>query len=563
MKIPNDAVERQILYADLIEKCSSSRSERFEFYKQLRNYFLFGTIDDSGAPYNKIESTLDTLTSFIYSPEGLRFSLALGTSADESDVLKADPLSRELAEQWRNGGTHMRFGLAVLWAHVFGCMLLKVQWRKRTKTARTYLVEPHQFGVLREDIVDLADQEAYCMWYSTTKSQLDSDLEGNPRRKDIMARVLAGPPASGGSGISQGMSRLLLSNPVGGIPGSVATQYGTAGGTLAGGLAGNRSSYNYSPQVDADLVEMCDLYVWNDEAGDYQVVTQAAGDVTIFDRPQSRVGVKGMPHFVPVRVSNKLYDFFWGDSYVSRLAWLQDWRTEDIGNIRNLQNKQSDPPKSVTGAGGIAEEKLAALRRAGGLVSLNSPTAKIETHAPKMPENVFASLDQIDRMFDDVAGIGHILQGKGESGVRSRGQADLMARLGSSRPKQRALVVEEAAEEVATLILRCVQEESDQRFTAVDPLTQNKSVFTANQFTTDFEAKVDAHSSSPIFIEDRKTDAEHMLEAHVIDRETFLDLYDPPNLQMLKRRLKVIEHKEAQAQQAQAQAEAKGKAKAD
>ena len=561
MKIPSGAVERQIFYAGLIEQCGTSRSQRFEFYKQLRNYYLFGTVDDSGAPYNKIESTLDTLTSFIYSPEGIKFSLALGVTATETDAVKAEPLSRELAEQWRNGGTHMRFGAAVLWAHVFGCMLLKVQWREKSKLARTYLVEPHQFGVLREDIMELADQEAFCMWYTTTKTQLASDLEGNPRKDSILERISAGQASAGGSGISQGMSRLLLSNPVGGIPGSKAASYGNAGGTINGGLQGGRTSYNYAPQVAADMVDMVDLYVWNDEENDYQVITQASGDVTIYDRPQRRVGVRGIPHFVPVRVSNKLYDFFWGDSYVSRLAWLQDWRTEDMGNIRNLQAKQSDPPVSVTGAGGIAEEKMAALRRSGGLATLNSPTAKIDIHSPKMPENVFASLDQIDRMFDDIAGIGHILQGRGESGVRSRGQADLMARLGSSRPKQRALVVEEAAEEVATLILRCVQEESDQRFETQDPAKPNaKLVFTADQFTNDFEAKVDAHSSSPIFVEDRKQDAEKMLEAHVIDRETFLDLYDPPNLQMLKRRLKMIEHKEAEAARAKQQAEAQAKA---
>ena len=49
-------------------------------------------------------------------------------------------------------------------------------------------------------------------------------------------------------------------------------------------------------------------------------------------------------------------------------------------------------------------------------------------------------------MFDDQAGIGHILQGRGEPGVRSKGQADLLARLGSARPKNRAVIVEEAAE---------------------------------------------------------------------------------------------------------------------
>ena len=176
-------------------------------------------------------------------------------------------------------------------------------------------------------------------------------------------------------------------------------------------------------------------------------------------------------------------------------------------------------------------------------------------HPPKMPENIFSTIQQIDSMFDDVAGIGHILQGKGESGVRSKGQADLMARLGSSRPKSKALVIEEAAESVATLMLRSIQEHSDQRFVATPP-DAKPVVFAAAQFTKDYEVKVDAHSSSPIYIEDRKHDAIDLLQAHVIDRETFLELFAPPNLQVLKKRLTVIERKEALAAQAKAKAEA-------
>jgi hypothetical protein len=301
---------------------------------------------------------------------------------------------------------------------------------------------------------------------------------------------------------------------------------------------------------------MCDLYVWNDDEDDYQIVSIASPSVIIYDRPQKIVGVAGMPHFAVIRPEINLYDYFWGDSFAAKLAWLQDWRSEDVANIRNLQRKQSDPPITGSGMTGIAEEKLLALRRAGGVLSMSTPTAKIETHAPKMPENIFASLKEIDAMFDDTAGIGHILQGKGESGVRSKGQADLMARLGSSRPKTRATIVEESAEDVATLMLRNLQENSEQRFFAEEPGKPQKLPFTAAQFTKDYEVKVDAHSSSPIFVEDRKHDAEMLLEARVIDRRTFLEMYDPPNQQLLQERLKVIEAHEAQQAQAQAQAEA-------
>lgn len=564
MKIPHDAGERQQFYDELVQQCLASRPARYEFYRTLRNYYLFGSSDEGGAPYNKIGSTIDTLASFIYAPDSVRFSINLGVSADDLDVHKARPLAREISEQWRLSKTHLRFGLCAKWALVFGSMLMKVQWRKGI--ARTYLVEPHQFGVLREDIMELEDQEAFVMCYTTTKSQLASDLIGNPRRESLMARVGQGGGSAGGGapGFSDGLNRLLLSSPVGGITGSVAPNYGTGGGTVAGGLGGTPgagAAYSYAPRVEAELIDMCDLYVWDDEAGDYQVVTIASPNVVIYDRSQRIMGIAGMPHFAVVRAESNLYDYFWGDSFAARLTWLQEWRTEDVIGVRSLMAKQADPPTTVTGAGGIQEEKLIALRRAGGQFTTSSPSAKIEVHAPKMPDDAFGSQTRIDQMFDDTAGIGHILQGKGESGVRSKGQADLMARLGSSRPKQRATVTEESAEDVATLMLRTIQAHSKQRFIAVIPGEKpEKLTFIAELFTTDYEVKVDAHSSSPIFVEDRKHDAETLLEAGVIDGETFLEMYDPPNVQDLKVKLKVLEAKRAKAQQMQMQAEAASKA---
>ncbi len=555
MIIPTDAVERKRLYDQLVQQCLASREQRYTFYKMLRNYYMFGTQDESGTPYNKIRSTIETLGSFIYSPESVKFSIHLGTAATEDDVHKAGPLSREVSDQWRMSNTHLRFGQAALWSLVFGAMLMKTQWRKNI--ARTYLVEPHQFGVLREDVVDLEDQEAFVMLYSTTKTQLQHDLQHLPKQKldYILSRVNASKN-SGGSNFSDGMSRLLLANPIGGVPGSVAQQSGMAGGTLNGGLAGTGVQYNYCPTVDAELVQMVDLYVWNDEIEDYQIVSIASPDVVIYDRAQETVGVKGIPHFQVIRASNNLYDYFWGDSFVACLAALQDWRSEDVLNIRNLLKKQSDPPISATGLTGIQEEKLLALRRAGGNLGTSSPATKFDVHAPQMPPNAFASLAEIDQMFDDQAGIGHILQGRGEVGVRSKGQADLLARLSSSRPKERALLIEECAAGVATLMLRTVQENSEQRFKTENPDGSPGIEFVPHQFTNDYEVKVDAHSSSPIFIEDRKRDAAELLEAHAIDRQTFLTMMDPPNVQQLVAKLKVIEKHEQQAKNQQMQLEA-------
>lgn len=540
MKLPSDLIERHRLINELVRQCTVSRTDRFMMYQVLRNYYLWGSMTSAGAPYNKIGSTVETLCSFIYSPDTLRFSLHLGTEAHVDDVAKAVPLAREVSEQWRVSKTHIMFGLGLRWAQVFGIMLMKSMWMNNR--VRSYLVEPHQFGVLREDVLALEDQEAFTHHWTITKTQLEKNLEGNPRKKEILARA-GGPMSDQLPTLSTGMTRLLIGSPVGGVSGSSAIPGAMSSTDMGRGTQG--PGYDYAPKIEVDLIDMVDLYVWNDEEEDYQVVTRAAPDVVIYDRPSNWMGhVKGRPCFDVIRPAFNLYDYFWGDSFVAKLTQLQDWRTERLLQVKDILSRQADPPQSITGGVGITKENLLALRKAGGQVPFPTPNAKVNIHAPQMPSDIFAELQQIDTMFDDVAGLGHVLQGKGEPGVRSRGQADLMARLGSSRPKERAIAVEESAEEVAGQILRLVQDHSEQRFQA--KVGGTDLTFTAEQFTRDYEVKVDAHSSSPIFVEDRKHDAITLLEAHAIDRETLLDMFDPPNLQDLKERLKRLEAAEAE-----------------
>jgi hypothetical protein len=537
---------RQLLYEQLVRECTASRTERFNFYQTLRNYFLFGSETSRGAPYNKIASTVETLSSFIYSPDTMRFSLHLGTEASADEIHKAVPLSREVTEQWRISKTHILFGLGLRWSMVFGLMLLKLIWSE--KRVRAYLVEPHQFGVLREDVMELSDQEAFTHHYTMTRTALERALQGNPRKDSILSR--AGHSATESlPQLASGLSRLIIGSPVGGVPGSVAIP-GKMNSYSTG--VGQGPTYDYAPKVEAELVDLCDLYVWDDEANDYQVVTRAAPDVIIYDRPSHWMGhVQGIAPFVPIRPEFNLYDYFWGDAFVARLTWLQDWRTERTFQIRKLLTKAFDPPMSMTGGVGISEEKFLAFGSPGGRLSMSMPQGQVSVHEPKMPADTFAELAQIDQMFEDRAGLGHVLQGKGEAGVRSRGQADLMARLGSSRPKERAIAAEESAEAAAGNILRLVQDHSDQRFQCMIPGQAEPLTFIAEQFTRDYEVKVDGHSSSPIFIEDRKHDATTLHEAGAIDLETLLDMYDPPNLQDLKERLKVLEAQRAQAHKAE------------
>lgn len=406
---------------------------------------------------------------------------------------------------------------------------------------KVFMVEPGAFGVYREDVSSLEQQEAVCHVYTISQSQLANDLmrAKHPQAKAIMDWV----QASGSmidAGYPEGLQQLVITQ-----------SYPTMSGMPGGGMTNNGANYDYRPKVQADLVEMYELYVWDDELENFRIVTLADPGVVVFDREW--MGIKGRLPFDKI-CPFPLPFYFWGLSFVAQLVPLQDWKTERIEQIRRLMKLQIKPPKLLVGGTGITEEKVQALNRVGGILNAN-PGASVKDLPPQMPADIFAELNEIDAMFADMAGLNNVVQGKGESGVRAEKHANMLARLSSARPRSTALRIEDALDKVATLMMLNLQKFSDQKYIIEGEKDKDghQIVFVPAQFTNDFVVKVDAHSSSPIFVEDQKGMAEVLFKAKAIDRETLLEMFDPPGLQLLKLRLKEIEKKEAEVAKLQMQ----------
>jgi hypothetical protein len=184
---------------------------------------------------------------------------------------------------------------------------------------------------------------------------------------------------------------------------------------LAGG---NR----YKAEVAEDTVEMTELWVRDDDLRDYRCVTKADPDIIIYDRPGESLFMKGELPFIQI-CPNPLYVYYWGASAVQRLIYLQQLRNRRMTEILDLLSKQVSPPTALIGFTGILDEKNFALNRAGGLLSTDMPNAKVEKLAPTMPPDLFTEMREIDAMFEEASGVGNVLQGKGEAGVRSAGHA--------------------------------------------------------------------------------------------------------------------------------------------
>jgi len=527
MRIPSNEILREQFYRDLIEKCMVSLQERKGDYASLRSFFLFGSgPDESPTIFNKIYPHIDQLTSFLYSAETTRFSINVGASVADQEHIKIPRLTLALNDEWLNSNADQVFSSALTWALCFNSTFIKLVYNNGI---HPYMVEPASMGVLREDTPYTDRQEAIVQTYYITKSELYNRLYSHPKRESIVKRITTSVHTKT-EDLPEGVDRIIMSQ-------SNPTIYGNVNLDLSG-------MNRYKARVAEETVKMYELWVWNDEIEDYQCVTMADPDIFIYDRPGASMFLKGELPFVQV-CPNPQFDYYWGQSEVQRLVFLQQLRNNRMTEILDLLSKQVNPPTALTGFTGILDEKNFALNRAGGLLASDMPNAKAERLAPDMPSSLFEVIHEVDAMFSEASGISSVLQGKGESGVRSSGHASQLARLGSSRAKKRALIVEDSLEKVATLYLKLMQAYDKTHFK-----DDEGHQFIAEQFTKDYVVKVDAHSNSPIFTEDLRQLAFNLFKAKAIDTESLLDLLEPPMKQLLKDKLKKREAKqEAQPQQ--------------
>ena len=536
MKIPKNAADRDAFYEDLIAKCTASQEDRNTDYGRLRHFYLFGRAPDGeDTPYNKTYSHIDTLTAFLFASETTKFEIHLGPEQPELEYKRIPALSKAVQDKWMLSGADSTFGGALPWALTYNTMLVKLIHRVSQDghvEISPFMVDPGCFGVLREDLPNLERQEAMVHTYYTTKSQLEIDLADHPHKAAIL-KYLSGSPRPFDEKPS-GLQRILLSSSSPNMMGNVNA------------VLNQRSEYR--PKVDEELIVMQELWVWDDEAEDYRVVTRGENGITIYDRKNFYLA--GENPFTQI-CPNPMYSYFWGISEVDGLAGLQTWRNDRIVQMKKLLDLQVAPPTALTGWMGILDEKDFAMNMPGSLLSTDSMQAKVEKFKPEIPQAIFEVVHEIDASFAEQSGLQNIFMGKGESGVRSGRQTSELARLGSARIKKRALVIEDALEELATQYLKLMRKYDTTKYIDEDGVP-----FTADQFTDEFVVKVDAHSNSPIFIEDKKQLAAEMLEVHAIDRDSFIEMIDPPGKEMLKRKLKLIEAKEEKAAQAQQQAEA-------
>ena len=552
MKIPgeneNKGYARLELYRDVIDACFYSLKKRVEQYDILKHYWMYGCSPDGDAtPYNKIEPIIDTLTAFLYSADSTRFSTHLSPETDVKEWDKVPIISKAVNSEWMNSGADQIFGQGLDLSCVYNSSFVK----SLVKDGHIipYVVDPHCMGVYREDINGLDRQEAIAHRYYITRSQLEAELASHPNKTNILASISARPLRAKDE-MPEGLRRIIVTN-LSGVPPLEVGNTVTGNGSII-----LSDKIDYTPGVSADVIEMTELWIKDDDIdgkghSDWRTVTMAEGPVVIYDRPNIFVpGEQPFTQICPI----PMHGYFWGTSFCAKLIGLQLWRNIRLDEICRILALQAKPPTALTGFTGLVEETDFALNRPGGVLNNTDPMGKVDRFEMKVPDDIWRDVGMIDEMFSEAAALPPLLMGRGETGVRSGRQTSELSRLGSSRIKKRALAIEDNLETLVTKMFKAMRKYDDSIYMTAP--TQGKPMsFILNQSPSDAIVKVDAHSNSPLFVEDQKSLALEMLEAHAIDRESFIEMLNPPMKDVLLRKLPVIEAKEQAAAKAAAEHE--------
>lgn len=538
MKIPHQPLKRLMFYRDIIDVCLASRQSRLEQYSQWRNYYFFGTAGDSISAWNLIYSHLDTVTSFLYASDSTRFSVRMGAHAPDSDYRRTGRFAKLIMEEWKNSNADIVYQMGILWALVYDTTIIK--HIRRDGQIYPFMVDPACFGVYREDVPMLDRQEAFVHVYYITRSDLESKIKIHPNRKEILQQV------------TDSYSKVDTSSSVPSIVDRVVLTSGSPGIGMSNVVGeaniGIGVIPNYTAELSTPVIEMYELYVWNDDIKDYQTITMASGNVIVYDRPNicmpKTTEFEGEHGFVQI-CPNPLPDYFWGQSEVSKLAQIQEKLNARMDDIERLEAKQVDPPNAWGGMG-IPEDKLAAFNSPGADISMGDANFKRETFVPVIPEHIYASIDRFQTQMDTVSGLPNVVQGKGESGVRSAGHAGKLLTVGSARAKKRGQIIEDSLEKGATIYGKFIYvSETEELYDDKD------QPFIPAEMSPHFYVEVDAHSNSPVFQENQQQMADRLLKARAINRERYIQMNHPPMeeelLRDLKEKIEPAEKKAAEA----------------
>jgi len=514
---------------ELIGECMVSRDLRMNAYRYYKSLYYTGSEVGNSAD-NMCYSHVDKLSSYLFSPADVRFDVSF--LADEAPKWRgaADLAGQHLTREFRRNRCGLTFAQAVDVSLVKGCAIIKLVWDHNGY--KPFVVQPERFGVLREDLEDLNDQDAFNFRYYLTPSEFIRMMRGDPKSQPIVREVLNKSPMVDSNDFEESYLHEIVAGGVNPI-----------GTTQATGQRGNVAytttpAPQLSPEVRSKLICIDELWCMNDDArdgrGDWTTI-RMAGDTVIdgefyyrnlFDVPGEHGFTKVCPNEVP--------GYFWGRSELATVAGPQLLLNERMNDIDRIFVRQARPARAFTGFSSITDEKARILNTPGGvLTDAQAPQAKIESLAPTMPPIALEYIALIKRNFEEAGGFTPTTSGQGDNSVRSGAQANTLLRTSSPRLRDRALIVEDQCSTFASKCFALSQAKDARVFTVPKTGPINKMIgavreFFLHQLPDDTQVSVDSHTSSPAFSGDKAQLAFALSARGAIDGKDLLRLTHPP-----------------------------------
>lgn len=546
MRLPENQQRREAVYRNKKRECEKSRQERKARYRRLRMWYLNGSDLGDSARYNKIKEHVAFSASMMYLPGLVRFGVELPQHYGPEWIEECEAAREELQQLWR-GENSLIYYRGVHKAHYCDTAVFKTIVSDN-QAHLTLLPDTGDIGLLNEANDDWDAQDAICQWYTVDlptffrmcRAKYPGDDETSQKKcrelyEQGKEHAIPGYESTNET-LPATMQRIILAS---------------ASPQMIGAAQGDTFTMLAIPQVSEPVVRLSEMWIKDDEAGDYRVVTILEATEEVLWDPINPL-LSGSHPFHPLTLG-PIEGYAWGIAPIEDLLQLQNWREDKMNKVDERDNLQLNPPIFFEGMGNTIDgEKAKAFRRPGGNLSSAMPNAKATPMTPQPLPEPFAMVDHIDGMFAKAGGLPKGIGGMGNEGARTGEQAMTQAMLTGGPTMGHAMLVESNLEGVATHMLR-LHRRVLARTLKKSPQGKEQTAqeFLLSQMPGDFVARVWAHSASPLYMQQMIAKAKLAKEAGAIDNEDFLEFLDLP---MTRTKL-VTKAKALAAAQAERQAE--------
>lgn len=546
VELPSDNKQLVRTALEIIDICRADAGARSAYYRQLNQIVETGKADGTRSLINLLYSLIDRLSSHLFSPTDIRFSMDFENEYGNEILQRGQVAARLLARSWERTNTDVLFAQGVFESLKYGSAILK-QWVRQEGADRlpvyhASLVMPWQFGVYRPDANSLDAQPAMVESVMLTLPEVWRRIWHMPDARALFDRIKQHASPGNSTDVSNSFFHQVLSTS------QLQTGVGGPQRPVPGGIVQLSTDPNFTgigPSSTAPMVMMHELWMW--DQSDYTTIQIIEPDILIAPRfKRSNLLISGDTHsgLHPYTLiqANQTHGNIWGRSEIADLIEPQDLLSTTASDIRRLFGLQVDKILAFSGSDGLTDETYDAMRAAG--YANLGPGGSVTDLTPKFPAEALPLVDKLIQIIEMISGFDNMLSGRGETGVRSGIQSNSLMKAAGSRLKDRSLLIERQAASAADLRLS-IMEAKDGRAYWTDAKKPQETSFFLSDLPDDRRVVVDGHTTSPIFSDDHQNLLVNGLKMGLVDKVSAIE-----QLPFQNRDILLTRHREAEEKQA-------------